>query len=147
MIWWKTFYAADFTCASSFGPPKQQHPREISRLFDLKGNNGLNRNCSDCTDVQFCSVGWLSSHQRRTRGNSKNLWVCLSMRAQVCVCVWQREKSVHVISIVRIKWLLCLTVGREFYKGNNTLQGEQRPHCAMAVCNTQLMLKQATISY
>lgn len=65
--------------------------------------------------------------------------VCESASVWMCVC--QLEGSVRVISVVRIKWLLCLTVGRE------RLQGGQRPHCIMAVCDMLLLLKRATISF
>lgn len=89
-----------FLHVSSFEPCKQQYPREIfSRLFYLKYNNGLNRNHSDCTGVQFCFVGWFLSHQRRTRRKGKNLWVWLSMSVCVRVCETQSKRSVHVISI------------------------------------------------
>lgn len=95
--------------------------------------------------VLLCGVIFVSSKENKKK-KQKSVSMAIYERASVCVCVWQRERSVHVIPIVRIKWLLCLTIGREFYKGN-TLQREQRPHCVTAACGTLSALKQATISY
>lgn len=147
ITWWKAFYASVFTCASSFVPHNQRYPRDVfSRLFDLKCNHDLNRKGSDCTDVQFCFVGWNLSHQRRTRRKGKNLWVWLPMRVCVRVSLTAWEICPCYISCENKMATLCLTVGREFYK-SNTLQREQKAHCVMALCDTLLMLKQATISY
>jgi len=55
---WKVFCASALTCAAGFEPPKQRYPRGVfPRLFDLKCDNSLNRNCSDCAVVQLCFAG------------------------------------------------------------------------------------------
>lgn len=92
ITWWKAFYASVFTCASSFVTHNQQYPRDtLSRLLDLKCNNELNRKGSDCTDVQFCFVGWFLSYRRRRRRKGKTLWVWLPMRVCVRVSLTARE--------------------------------------------------------